>query len=90
MGLNLNTIQKTEARLIVLSCAMSLLIASSFMIGSPAKGQQSPPALAEQKLAMIGKITFLRVNEVGIGYGPASDKIDAEAIIKLDTAPDRA
>ena len=83
--------QKTKSRLTVLTCAMSLLIASSFMINSPANGQQQPPAAKDQKLlAMTGKITFLRVNDVGTGYGPASDKIDAEAIIKLDTAPDRA
>jgi hypothetical protein len=51
---------------------------------------------------MTGKLTILRVNDVGTGYGPASDNIDAvfgltlrndesidaQAIVKLDTAPD--
>ena len=92
MVLNIITVQKTEVRLIVVSCAMSLLIASSFMINSPTKGQlQQPSAVEEQKLsAMTGKITFLRVNDVGTGYGTASDKIDTEAIVKLDSAPERA
>jgi hypothetical protein len=91
MVLKKYTFQSTEAHFIVLTCATSLLIASSFMINPPAKGQQQPPAAEEQKLlAMTGKITFLRVNDVGTGYGPASDNIDAEAIVKLDTAPDRA
>jgi hypothetical protein len=86
MVLKKYALQSTEAHFIVLTCVTSLLIASSFMISPPAKGQQQPPAAEEQKLlAMAGKITFLRVNEVGTGYGPASDNIDAEAIAKLDT-----
>jgi hypothetical protein len=85
------TYQKTEARLVILIFAASLLVASSLILNSPTKGQQQQtPAAAEQKLAMTGKITFLRVNDVETGYGPASDKLDAEVIIKLDSAPDRA
>ena len=32
-----------------------------------------------------GKVTFLRVNEVGTRYGPANDSLDAEVIIKLNS-----
>jgi hypothetical protein len=31
-----------------------------------------------------GKITFLRVNDVGTGYGPPQDYIDAEVVIQLN------
>ena len=37
-----------------------------------------------------GKITMLRVHDVGTKYGPPSDQIDAEVIIKLDTHPANA
>jgi hypothetical protein len=38
-------------------------------------------------LGATGRITFLRVNEVGTGFGPPLDFLDAEAIVELDTAP---
>ncbi len=31
----------------------------------------------------IGRISFLRVNDVGTGFGPPSDLLDGECIIKL-------
>lgn len=37
-----------------------------------------------------GRVTFLRVNAVGSGYGPPNDFIDVEAVIKLDTSPNEA
>jgi hypothetical protein len=37
-----------------------------------------------------GKLTFLRVNDVGTAFGPPSDQIDAEVIVKVNTVPDRA
>jgi len=36
-----------------------------------------------------GRITFLRVHDVGTGFGPASDFIDGEAVVMLDTLPGR-
>jgi hypothetical protein len=36
-------------------------------------------------LAAQGKITFLRVSDVGGGYGPPTDFIDGEVIIQLDS-----
>ena len=37
-----------------------------------------------------GKLTFLRVHDVGTRFGPPSDQIDVEAVIKLSTEPERA
>jgi hypothetical protein len=37
-----------------------------------------------------GKITFLRVHDVGGAYGPPTDKIDVEVVIGLNTAADMA
>lgn len=37
-----------------------------------------------------GKVTLLRVHEVGTNYGPSSDVLDAEVIFKLDSASDLA
>jgi hypothetical protein len=34
-----------------------------------------------------GKITFLRVHDVGTGFGPPSDFIDVEVVIQLDSRP---
>lgn len=36
----------------------------------------------------IGRISFLRVNDVGTGFGPPSDLLDGECIIKLQGGPD--
>jgi hypothetical protein len=37
-----------------------------------------------------GKITMLRVHDVGTKYGPPSDQIDVEVVIWLDTKPGSA
>jgi hypothetical protein len=42
-------------------------------------------ALQVDLLQSSGKITFLRVHDVGTGYGPSSDFIDGEVVIKLNT-----
>jgi hypothetical protein len=41
-------------------------------------------------LAAEGKLTLLRVHELGTGFGPPSDQIDGEVVIRLDTEPGRA
>ena len=41
-------------------------------------------------LESSGKLTFLRVHDVGTGFGPPSDFIDVEVVIKLDTRPNNA
>jgi|SRR3954454_23962504 len=37
-----------------------------------------------------GKITFLRVHDVGTGFGPPSDFLDVEVVVKLDVQPANA
>src|SRR5262245_9297288 len=32
-----------------------------------------------------GRVTFLRVNDVGTGFGPSQDHLDVEAVIRLDS-----
>lgn len=38
-------------------------------------------------LQSSGKLTFLRVHDVGTGFGPPSDSIDVEVVIQLNTKP---
>jgi hypothetical protein len=45
-----------------------------------------PPVLLER----TGLITFLRAHDLGTGFGPPTDFLDVEAVIKLNTAPDEA
>jgi hypothetical protein len=40
--------------------------------------------------AVTGKLTLLRVHDVGTKYGPQSDQIDVEVVVKLNTTPDWA
>jgi len=40
--------------------------------------------------AVEGKITMLRVHDVGTAYGRANDRIDVEVVIWLDSLPGRA
>lgn len=37
-----------------------------------------------------GKLTFLRVHNVGTGWGPSNDFIDVEVVCKLSSMPDHA
>ena len=37
--------------------------------------------------AAAGRVTLLRVHDVGTGYGPPGDVLDAEVIIQLDNNP---
>ena len=37
-----------------------------------------------------GKVTMLRVHDLGTAYGPPTDRIDAEVVIWLDSQPGKA
>jgi hypothetical protein len=41
-------------------------------------------------LAVEGRVTFLRVHNVGTGFGPPLESLDAEVIAQLDTAPGKS
>jgi hypothetical protein len=41
-------------------------------------------------LTAAGKLVFLRVHDVGTGFGPPVDRLDAEVVVKLDSDPKRA
>jgi hypothetical protein len=41
-------------------------------------------------LESSGKVTFLRAHDVGTGWGPPSDYIDVEVVVKLDSSPKNA
>ena len=43
----------------------------------------------DQILAASGRLTLLRVHDVGTGFGPPTDFIDVEVVIGLDSQPDK-
>ena len=47
------------------------------------------PAMADVQ-RVSGKLTMLRVHEVGTGYGPPPDFIDVEVVFKVDSRPGMA
>lgn len=47
------------------------------------------PAHAELQAA-TGKVTFLRVHDVGTRYGPPTDQLDVEVVIQLGSRPGQA
>lgn len=54
-------------------------------------GSQQDFEVVETALGVAsGKIAFLRVHDLGTGYGPPDDYLDAEMIVRLETTPDLA
>jgi hypothetical protein len=41
-------------------------------------------------LQSTGKLTFLRVHDVGTGFGPPGDSINVEVVAQLDTQPGKS
>jgi CARDB len=41
-------------------------------------------------LVAAGQLTFLRVHDIGTGFGPAIDPLDAEVVVKVDSEPLKA
>jgi hypothetical protein len=50
----------------------------------------SMTSFAQGVEATTGKITLLRVHDVGTKYGPPADQIDTEVIIKISSKPGNA
>jgi hypothetical protein len=48
------------------------------------------PAMGDCVLAAEGRVTFLRAHDVGTRFGPPTDQIDAEVVVRLNGAPERA
>jgi hypothetical protein len=46
--------------------------------------------MAKKLIQSSGKLTFLRAHDVGSGFGPPSDFINVEVVIKLDAQPEKA
>jgi hypothetical protein len=40
--------------------------------------------------AAVGRVELLRVHDVGTGFGPPTDQLDAEVIVMLDSEPEKA
>ncbi|MBW7884739.1 MAG: hypothetical protein H3C34_19285 [Caldilineaceae bacterium] len=73
---------------IILALLLSVVVASAT---SPHRGEAAPLFAEDALIASTGKITFLRVHDVGTGYGPATDFIDVEVVVKLDsTGPSKS
>ena len=45
--------------------------------------------MASKLVASQGKVTELRVIELGTRHGPPQDQIDVEVVVELDTTPTR-
>lgn len=72
------------------------LVASAMLVGIVPIGATPLFSPTEQtgEVAGIdvasGKLTLLRIHDVGTRYGPPSDEIDVEVIIRLDSVPTKA
>lgn len=73
------------------SCARALYVATSnrgLLKLSPLPPDWDFPIDSLQ--AATGRVTLLRVHDVGTKYGPPDDSIDAEVIVQLDSEPEKA
>jgi hypothetical protein len=58
-------------------------------MAAPGVSQQSVTG-GHMPLEAAGKLNFLRVHDVGTGFGPPDDFIDVEVVCMLDTMPQNA
>jgi hypothetical protein len=56
---------------------------------TPAHRSRGDMVMASQLVASLGRVTELRVIELGTKHGPPTDQIDVEVVVKLDTEPTR-
>jgi hypothetical protein len=77
-------------RLVAVSVVVVSIIAV-ILLAAPQDAVRGETSAAPQDLRnATGKITLLRVHDVGTGYGPPSDFIDVEVVVRLNTSPDLA
>ena len=65
-----------------IACVIAIAIVAVFALSSPTK--------ADELLNATGKVTLLRVHDVGTKYRPPADQIDVEVVFWLDSQPGRA
>jgi hypothetical protein len=73
------------------SCPRALYVATSnrglLRLAPLAPDWDYPPNSVQ---SATGRIAVLRIHELGTGFGPPSDSIDAELIVQLDSEPGKA
>jgi hypothetical protein len=62
------------------------IILSSLVLGSLALASPADAAYIETS----GTLSFLRVHDVGTGYGPPTDSIDVEVVIQFANQPGKS
>ena len=69
-----------------IALAVMAVIAIAVMLVVTTSNVPANPDLLQSS----GKLTLLRVHDVGTGYGPPGDQLDVEVIIKLDSQPGKS
>jgi hypothetical protein len=75
--------------------ATLLLLVLGTGAAAAVQGMPDPPepmdvAEPQQLVQASGQVTLLRAHDVGTGYGPPSDFIDVEVVIRLNSRPNQA
>ncbi|HEX6044593.1 MAG TPA: CARDB domain-containing protein [Pyrinomonadaceae bacterium] len=83
----LNGLPLADVRDLEIHPVSGVMLAATF--GRSAYKVNTGPPLGSL-LSVTGKVTFLRVNDVGTGIGSPTDFLDAEAIVQLDSQPGRS
>jgi hypothetical protein len=67
-----------------------VLLATTVTLPSQVQPVQAKPVAQANLLQSSGKLTFLRVHDLGTGFGPPTDFLDVEVVVKLDSQPNKA
>jgi hypothetical protein len=67
-----------------------VLLATTVTLPSQVQPVQAKPVAQTNLLQSSGKLTFLRVHDLGTGFGPPTDFLDVEVVVKLDSQPNKA
>ncbi len=71
-------------------CLLAALLALGPPRDSPGVGRARAAPASPAVAALTGRVTMLRVNNLGTGYGGGNEWLDVEVVLTLDTAPTRA